>query len=147
MVTMRACFKQSILESMTYKNALAVLALALLAACQASEPPEPDLAAEAQKIANASIIVDTHIDVPYRLEETPADVSQATESGDFDYPRARAGGLDAAFMSIYTPAQLEAEGNSRDEAEQLIDMVQSEPFSPIHIKAAGGSQASPPRED
>jgi segregation and condensation protein A len=31
--------------------------------------------------------------------------------------------------------------------EQLIDMVQSEPFSPIHIKAAGGSQADVPKED
>ncbi len=31
--------------------------------------------------------------------------------------------------------------------EQLIDMVQSEPYSPIHIKAAGGSQANPPQED
>jgi segregation and condensation protein A len=30
--------------------------------------------------------------------------------------------------------------------EQLIDMVQSEPFSPIHIKAAGGSQADVPKE-
>ena len=31
--------------------------------------------------------------------------------------------------------------------EQLIDMVQSEPFSPIHIKAVSGSQASSPKED
>jgi segregation and condensation protein A len=31
--------------------------------------------------------------------------------------------------------------------EQLIDMVQSEPFSPIHIKAASGSQADVPKED
>ena len=31
--------------------------------------------------------------------------------------------------------------------EQLIDMVQSEPFSPIHIKAASGSQARSPKED
>ncbi len=30
--------------------------------------------------------------------------------------------------------------------EQLIDMVQSEPFSPIHIKAAGGSQAEESKE-
>ena len=30
--------------------------------------------------------------------------------------------------------------------EQLIDMVQSEPFSPIHIKAAGGSQADAPEK-
>ena len=31
--------------------------------------------------------------------------------------------------------------------EQLIDMVQSEPFSPIHIKAASNSQAGSPKED
>ncbi|UCB54772.1 MAG: segregation/condensation protein A [Thiotrichales bacterium] len=31
--------------------------------------------------------------------------------------------------------------------EQLVDMVQSEPFSPIHIKAASGSQVSTPEED
>jgi membrane dipeptidase len=108
---------------MTYKYSLLTLALIVLAACGRSAPPAADLAAEAQRIAAESIIVDTHIDVPYRLSTTPADVSQATDGGDFDYPRARAGGLDAAFMSIYTPAGLEAEGSSREEAEQLIDLV------------------------
>ena len=110
---------------MTYKYSLLTLALFVLAACGQSAPPAPDLAAEAQRIAAESIIVDTHIDVPYRLSITPADVSQATDGGDFDYPRARAGGLDAAFMSIYTPAGLEAEGKSREKAEQLIDLVEN----------------------
>ncbi len=71
-----------------------------------------------------SIIVDTHIDVPYRLQDKPDDVSMATESGDFDYPRAVAGGLNAPFMSIYTPAKLEAEGGSKALAEELIDLVE-----------------------
>jgi segregation and condensation protein A len=31
--------------------------------------------------------------------------------------------------------------------EQLIDMVQSEPYSPIHIKVAGGSRHQPRQED
>jgi hypothetical protein len=106
-------------ESMTYKYTMLALAFTVLAACERSAPP-PDLAAEAQRIANESIIVDTHIDVPYRLDEAPA----ATDGGDFDYPRARAGGLNAAFMSIYTPAKLEAEGQSREKAEQLIDLVE-----------------------
>jgi membrane dipeptidase len=110
---------------MTYKYSLPILALFVLTACNQSPPPAPDLAAEAQRIATESIIVDTHIDVPYRLSERPADVSQATDDGDFDYPRARAGGLDAAFMSIYTPAGLEADGSSREEAEQLIDLVEN----------------------
>jgi membrane dipeptidase len=78
----------------------------------------------AQEIALNSIIVDTHIDVPYRLDEEWADVSLATDGGDFDYPRAVAGGLNAPFMSIYTPANLEAEGGSKALAESLIDVVE-----------------------
>ncbi len=105
------------------------MAAALLAACNnASEEttaaPAPDLDAQASRIAMESIIIDTHIDVPYRLNEKPDDVSEATESGDFDYPRAVAGGLNVPFMSIYTPAELEAEGRSKEVAESLIDMVE-----------------------
>lgn len=83
-----------------------------------------DLAERARELAQTSIIIDTHIDVPYRLERTWVDVSQATEDGDFDYPRAVAGGLNAPFMSIYTPASLEAEGGSKALAEELIDMIE-----------------------
>ena len=106
---------------MTYKISLLTLALILLAACTRGTAPPTDIAAEAQRIARESIVVDTHIDVPYRVIESAEDVSQATGSGDFDYPRARAGGLDAAFMSIYTPAALEADGKSYAKAEELID--------------------------
>ena len=74
---------------MSYKVSLAALAITLLAACERSAPPPVDLAAEAQRITRESIIVDTHIDVPYRLTESPDNVSEATEGGDFDYPRAR----------------------------------------------------------
>jgi len=81
------------------------------------------MAALAYDIAQNSIIIDTHIDVPYRIVDEWEDVSMATEGGDFDYPRARAGGLNAPFMSIYTPAGLEAEGRSKEVAEQLIDLV------------------------
>jgi len=109
---------------MTYKSSALILALALLAACGRDAPPPRDLGAEARRITSESIIVDTHIDVPYRVIESGEDVSQPTERGDFDYPRARAGGLNAAFMSIYTPAELEAEGASRDRAEELIDLVE-----------------------
>lgn len=79
---------------------------------------------DANELARTSIIVDSHIDVPYRLEAKPADISQATDDGDFDYPRALSGGLNAPFMSIYTPARLEAEGKSRAVADNLIDMVE-----------------------
>lgn len=101
----------------------AVLSLAACGQTEQAPIETPDLADQAKRIAQSSIIVDTHIDVPYRLGERPDDISQATESGDFDYPRAVAGGLNAAFMSIYTPAELEAENKSREVAENLIDIV------------------------
>jgi membrane dipeptidase len=110
-------------------SALAAL-LFLTAGCshqldrQAGSPPA-DLDRTAHRLAQTSIIVDTHIDVPYRVERSPADISVATEDGDFDYPRAVAGGLNAPFMSIYTAAKLEASGGSRDAANSLIDMVES----------------------
>lgn len=125
MVTIPALFK--ILQSPNmHKNSMAALLALLLIGCgQTNEGSSGDaLRAQAERIAMDSIIVDTHVDVPWRLLENPADVSQATEDGDFDYPRAVAGGLNAPFMSIYTEARLEAEGTSKAVAESLIDMIE-----------------------
>jgi len=89
-------------------NTLMVAAgLAALACGGAVEPvakEAPDAAAVAARLAAEAIIVDGHIDVPYRLVEEMEDISQATEGGDFDYPRAVAGGLNAPFMSISSSA-------------------------------------------
>jgi membrane dipeptidase len=52
------------------------------------------------------------------------EISERTEGGDFDYVRAREGGLDALFMSIYTPPSSEDDGTSRALADSLIDMVE-----------------------
>jgi membrane dipeptidase len=90
----------------------------------ADEATSEDLTTRAMQIAQDSLIVDTHVDVPYRINRRPADITQATEGGDFDYPRAVAGGLNAPFMSIYTPAELESEGKSKELAESLIDLVE-----------------------
>jgi membrane dipeptidase len=101
-----------------------LLVLLVLSACAAqstSKPPTEDVPAS---LAHSYLVVDTHIDVPYRLFKKAADVSRATEDGDFDYPRAVAGGLDALFMSIYIPAAVDAEGNARDFADDLIDLVE-----------------------
>lgn len=87
--------------------------------------PTPEQQAQAQALAQSVLIADTHIDVPIRLHEKWSDVSQATEVGDFDYPRAMQGGLNLPFMSIYTPASMEAEGGSFQLAHQLIDSVEA----------------------
>ncbi len=87
------------------------------------EAPGAALAARAQALAHETLIVDTHVDVPYRLEEEMEDISVRTAKGDFDYPRAVAGGLDAPFMSIYVPSSMEEEG-AYEAADELIDMVE-----------------------
>ncbi|WP_343034657.1 dipeptidase [Alteromonas ponticola] len=84
-----------------------------------------EVSEQAQTIAKETIIVDGHIDVPYRLREKWADVTQATDDGDFDYPRAVAGGLNAPFMSIYVPASLDGSDASTQLAHQLIDSVEA----------------------
>jgi membrane dipeptidase len=114
---------------MTNKILCLAASTLLLAACGSegedrSATVTVDHAAQAQRIAHESIIIDTHIDAPYRLASRPADVSQPTDSGDFDYPRAVAGGLNVPFMSIYTPAEHEAEGKSKATAESLIEIVE-----------------------
>ncbi len=93
----------------------------LLGACATST--DSDLR-DAGDIAANTLIVDTHIDVPYRLYRTATDVSRATQTGDFDHPRAVAGGLNAPFMSIYTPAAREADGTAFNFAEQAIATVE-----------------------
>ena len=82
---------------------------------------------KAMRIAQETIILDSHIDVPYRVHNKWVDVTKATEGGDFDYPRAVAGGLNAPFMSIYIPASFEAKGKDFGVqlAHQLIDSVES----------------------
>lgn len=116
---------------MVFRRFSAVITTLVLVACGTGENsssssapvPKSDASARAIEIAQSSIVIDTHIDVPYRLYNGWEDVSVATEGGDFDYPRAVAGGLNAPFMSIYTPAGLEAEGRSKAVAEELIDLV------------------------
>lgn len=101
--------------------------LILIAACGNDVTETGDSGLIAVNLSRDSLIVDTHIDVPYRLQKIPDDVTAATDGGDFDYPRAVAGGLNAAFMSIYTPADIddtdEIDGPF-DHAEMLIDMVE-----------------------
>ena len=106
--------------------AAALTPLVLSACAQMPAAPSADTAAQAERLAQRHLIVDTHIDVPYRLyRNNDVDISRATEDGDFDYPRARAGGLDALFMSIYVPADVDDAGEAKPFAEDLVDGVRN----------------------
>ncbi|MCA6074358.1 dipeptidase [Fulvivirga sedimenti] len=118
-------------------KALTLLILLFLLGCQSKENSETsatteasDLMAIADSLAHAYIITDGHVDLPYRLKETNFDlltdgeILLSTEEGDFDYERAKKGGLDAPFMSIYIPAEYQVTGGAKELADSLIDMVE-----------------------
>ncbi len=92
---------------------------------------DEELRAYADELAHKFIITDGHIDVPYRLKEQnininveTAPVMMSTTEGDFDFERARKGGLDAPFMSIYIPAEYQKQPDmGRALADSLINNV------------------------
>lgn len=85
----------------------------------------------AVELAHRFIITDGHVDLPYRLkvknfrlEREYMGIPIQTSEGDFDYERAKQGGLDAPFMSIFIPSSYQKEPQSaHDLADSLIDMM------------------------
>lgn len=91
------------------------------------------LMAKAQRLAHEFIMFDGHVDLPYRLKVknfryTKEYLGIPVESGegDFDFRRARAGGLDAPFMSVYIPASLQGVHGygGKELADSLINLVE-----------------------
>lgn len=89
-----------------------------------------DIAALSTWMAQHMIIADGHVDAPHRMQAAkksgrPLDLSQRQADGNFDFVRARSGGLDAPFMSIYVESKLQKEGDPKAEADGLIDLVEA----------------------
>jgi membrane dipeptidase len=110
------------------RSLLLFLILSLSFSLFAQQPTKRQMK-KAQKLAHKFIITDGHVDLPYRLkvqnfrlEREYLGIPISTEKGDFDYVRAKAGGLDAPFMSIFIPASYEDNG-AKELADTLIDMV------------------------
>lgn len=85
---------------------------------------------KANTIAQEVIITDGHIDFPYHFRDHYGEITSANKeiaihspAGEFDYTRAKTGGLDAPFMSIYIPASYQQHGGAKELADSLIDFV------------------------
>jgi membrane dipeptidase len=121
---------------MQSKN-LMFAALLFAAACGTKETidytamPEDALHKVADSLAHAYIITDGHVDLPYRLkvrnfrlEKEYLGIPIQTDDGDFDFERAKEGGLDAPFMSIYIPSSYQLQPDmGKALADSLIDMI------------------------
>jgi membrane dipeptidase len=116
-------------------HALMLLSYFLLIACSPKKPvdrmTDEQLKSYADELAHRYIITDGHVDLPYRLqmknfrvEREYMSIPVSTTEGDFDYERAKKGGLDAPFMSIYIPASYQLQpDNGKALADSLINMI------------------------
>ncbi len=78
----------------------------------------------ANELAHQYIIIDGHIDAPSTVASSGADMATGNKAVDFDYARAKAGGLDAPFMSIYVAADYEEKGGAKARADILIGLME-----------------------
>ena len=106
-------------------NQIKYLFVTILGIFMFSCSDDANLRKKAYELAHKFIITDGHIDVPWRLNDGYEDLSIRTISGDFDYVRAKEGGLDAPFMSIYVPSSYQETGGAKEKADSLIDLVNS----------------------
>jgi membrane dipeptidase len=78
---------------------------------QSATPPPPPQTTKATatdplEIHQRAIVIDMHADTTQRLLDENVDLSQRLADGHFDSVRAREGGLDAQFFSIWVEPQL-----------------------------------------
>jgi membrane dipeptidase len=83
---------------------LALLCAVLFALACTSTNPSP------ASLHESALVVDTHADTPTEYLQKPFDLGVRNQKGHFDYPRMKAGGLDAEFFVAYVPARYENKG-------------------------------------
>jgi len=121
--------------TMNISRALIVTTLISLACSgekSTSTPNDDQLRTKANDLAQQFILADTHVDLPYRLsikhfrlEREYLGIPVSTTEGDFDFERAKKGGLDAPFMSIYIPSERQlTPDNGKAMADSLISMIE-----------------------
>jgi membrane dipeptidase len=110
-----------------------------------SEMTDDELRAFSDTLAHRYIVLDGHVDLPYRMEvagfrlkKEIMDVSVET-TGNFDHPKAVRGGLDAPFMSIYVPSSYQKSGGAKKFADSLISMTMRLPVKYPQLFAAANS--------
>jgi membrane dipeptidase len=106
------------------KRAIVLLTLSASVAAAGPAPKADDLHARAMRIHRSAIVVDTHEDVPYRLEDKGwIDLSVRNETGHVDIPRLKEGGMTAPFFAAYVPAAYADAGGSAKKALEEIELT------------------------
>ena len=108
-------------RAQTSRRAALALSIVALAACGGPGETADERAARVHRDA---LVLDTHADTTTRFQDPDYDFAarHPRSEGSVDLPRAREGGLDVQFWSIYV-GKLEGDGRAIREALERIDSV------------------------
>ena len=89
-------------------------------------PLAAEVSERARKVHKDALVFDAHVHVINRQFYKGGDIGERVSDGQFDLPRAREGGLDAMFLSLfiteeYYPARFEAK-----QALRLVDLAMTQ---------------------
>src|SRR4029453_18227580 len=117
-----------------------ILVLAIAAAPRAPKTAKSeDLHARAMRLHKSAIVIDTHEDVPYWLEEKGwTDIGRRLTTGQVDVPRLREGGVSGPFFAAYVPAAFADAGGAAQKALEEISLVH-----PLRPDPPGGGALTP----
>lgn len=98
------------------RGCAAIVTSLALAACATDEEPTAEHQARADSLVHNAVLADANILTPYRIVLDTASVWEATGWGEFDHPRAIAGGLDVAVLEMLIP-------NNQDDPQAVADRI------------------------
>ena len=82
------------------------------------------LHSRAVELSQKYMILDAHQDIAWRLSNKMADVSVLTKEGEFDWVRARKGGLDVVFATAYVPSKYEKLQTAKVCTEEMLGLIE-----------------------
>lgn len=108
---------------------LIVFALAYSLTAQAEDRPPIVVTDEALELHHSCLLIDGHNDLPWEIRDkgssdfSKLDISQSQPTLQTDLPRARIGGLNAQFWSVWVPADTAYNGQALAMTLEQIELV------------------------
>ena len=95
----------------------------LLLLIAVAAPLAPQVSERAREIHDRAFVFDGHVHVINRQLYHGGDIGERAEGGQFDLPRARAGGVDAMFFSVFVSEDYYPQRFETRQALRLVDLA------------------------
>lgn len=82
-----------------------------------------DVSEKARQLHDSAFVFDAHVHVINRQLYHGGDIGERVSDGQFDLPRAKQGGLDAMFFSIYVPEEYYPQRMEVKQVLRLVDLA------------------------